>query len=58
MAELFKYFHCTDRKDSDKKKWLPDPDGELSKTVLSSSIALTNTILIKALEKPHGKHEI
>ena len=51
MAELFKYFHCTDRKDSDKKKWLPDPDGELSKTVLSSSIALTNTIFNQSIGK-------
>ena len=58
MAGLFKYFHHTDCKGSDMKECLPDPDGELSKTVLSSPIALTNTIFNKALEKPHGKHRI
>ena len=31
---------------------LRDPNGELSKTVASSSIVLTNTVVSKALENP------
>lgn len=53
MAGLLKYFRCSSQKESDKEEsTLPDPNGELSKTVPSSSIALTNTIVSKVFEKP------
>ena len=60
MAGLLKYFSVKQRKnDGDgKSNCLPDPNGELSKVVLSFSIEATNTVVHEALEKrsPHGPY--
>ena len=54
MSGILKYFHCANnsRKDNDG---LPDPDGELSKKIPSSSITLANSMVNEVLEKPRGK---
>ena len=51
MSGILKYFHRANnsRKDNDS---LPDPDGELSKKIPSSS---ANSMVNKVLEKPRGK---
>ena len=57
MAGILKYFHHTNnssRKNSHAS--LPDPNGELSKTIPSSSITATNTMVNEILEKPRGKY--
>ena len=58
MAGLMKYFRRSSQKELDKEEsTLPDPNGELSKTVSSSLIVLTNTIVSKVLENPsRSKH--
>ena len=55
MSGILKYFHCANnsRKDNDS---LPDPDGELSKKIPSSSIHLAISMVNEVLEKPRGKH--
>ena len=51
MAGLLKYFRRSSQMESDKEEsTLPDSNGALSKTVLSSSITLTNTIVSEVLE--------
>ena len=58
MAGLLKYFkpkqHHEDNGDEVKPKGLPDPDGNLSKVVPSSSTEVTNTVVRQALEKERG----
>ena len=63
MVGLLKYFKPKQRhKDNDdevKLKGLPDPNGDLSKVVPSSSIEVTNTVVRQALEKerePRGPY--
>ena len=55
MAGLLKYFSVKQHKnDGDRKsncRLPPDPNGELSKVVPSSSIEATNTVVHEALEK-------
>ena len=53
MAGLLKYFSVKQHKnDGDgKSNCLPDPNGELSKVVPSSSIEATNTVVHEALVK-------
>ena len=54
MAGILKYFRS--RKDSDKEESsLPDPNGELSEKMPSSSITVANTMVNEILEKPRGK---
>ena len=58
MAGLLKYFKPKqlheDNDDEVKPKGLPDPNGDLSKVVPSSSIEVTNAVLRQALEKERG----
>ena len=58
MVGLLKYFkpkqHHKDNDDEVKLKGLPDPNGDLSKVVPSSSIEVTNTVVRQALEKERG----
>ena len=58
MAGVLKYFkpklHHKDHDDEGKPKGLPDPNGDLSKVVPSSSIEVTNTVVRQALEKVRG----
>lgn len=63
MAGLLKYFkpkqHHGKGNDDEKPKGLPDPNGDLSKVVPSSSIEVTNTVVYQVLEKerrPHGPY--
>ena len=60
MAGLLKYFSVKQRKnDGDgKSNCLPDPNGELSKVVPSSSIEATNAVVHATLEKrsPRGPY--
>ena len=55
MAGLLKYFkpkqRHEDNDDEEKPKGLPDPNGDLSKVVPSSSIEVTNAVVRQALEK-------
>ena len=56
MAGIPKYFHCTNNslcKNSDTS--LPDPNGNLSKNILSSLITAANVMVNEILEKSHGK---
>ena len=59
MFGMLTYFHHTNNsshKDSDKEESsLPDPNGELSKKIPSSSITVANAMVNKILEKPRGK---
>ena len=43
MAELLKYFKCTQKKDKLYTGTLPDPDSPTSSEIPSSSIGITNT---------------
>ena len=54
MSGILKYFHRANnsRKDNDS---LPDPDGELSMKIPSSSITSANSMVNEVLEKPRGK---
>ena len=59
MAGLLKYFIKSKRlhKENEgegKPKGLPEPNGDLSKVVPSSSIDVTNAIVRQALEKERG----
>ena len=58
MAGLLKYFkpkqRHEDNDDEEKPKGLPDPNGDLSKVVPSSSIEVTNAVVRQALEKEGG----
>ena len=58
MAGLLKYFkpkqRHEDNDDEVKPKGLPDPNGDLSILVPSSSIEVTNVVVRQALEKERG----
>jgi len=58
MAELLKYFKLKQRnkENDDEGKWkgLPDPNGELSEVVPSSSIEVTNAVVNEVMEKECG----
>ena len=58
MAGMLKYFKPKRRHEDDdnegKLKGLPDPNGDLSKVVPSSSIEMTNAVVSQELEKERG----
>ena len=59
MAGLLKYFKLKQRhedNDEEKPKGLPDPNGDLSKVVLSSSIEVTNAVVRQELERKNAGH--
>jgi len=59
MAGLLKYFKPKKKRGEDNDNEenlmsLQDPNGDLSKVVLSSSIEVTNMVVCQALEKERG----
>ena len=56
MAGLLKYFKRLreENEGEGKPKGLPEPNGDLSKVVPSSSIEVTNAVVRQALEKERG----